>query len=592
MSQELIIPNPSRHDVSSYDVVIEGQSMNASYQLTMLSVIKEINRIPILKLSLRDGDAAAKTFEISNTNEFIPGKKIVIKLGYDGDNKQVFKGIITKQAVQVKSNGSSQLMVECRDETIKMTVGRKSKYFENVKDSQATEELVKAYKGLQVDAKETGITHKELVQHHITDWDFLLLRAEASGLLVSVEDGKIKTFKPDTHADPVLQASFGSSVMEFEAEMDSRNQWKQVKAIAWDYSNQKLFTADTEEANDIKQPGNLTGAQLAETINLDEYELHHSGYVTEQELKLWADGVMMRSRLAKIRGRVKVTGFSGIKPGDMLKLDGVGDRYNGNVLVTAVKHDIGNGSWETNIQFGLDPEAYSKIYKDINDEPASGLVGGIRGLQIGKVVHLASDPDGEERILVKITTLDNDANGIWSRVACLDAGADRGTFFRPEIGDEVIVGFINDDPNDAVVLGMLNSSAKQAPLTASDDNHEKGIFTRSKMRIHFNDDTKTITIDTPAGNSIKLDESGQSIEIKDQNSNKISLGSEGVKISSPKNIDIEAGVNLTVKAGASLSIGGATLGIKADGSVNIDGALAGISASGITEIKGSLVKIN
>ena len=194
--QELIIPNPSKHDVSTYDVIIEGKAMNASYQLTMLSVIKEINRIPTVKLSLRDGDAAAKTFEISNSNEFIPGNRIVIKLGYDGDNKQVFKGIITKQAVQVKANGNSQLTVECRDETIKMTVGRKSKYFENVKDSQATEELVKAYKGLEVDGKETTITHRELVQHHITDWDFLLLRAEACGLLVSVEDGKVKTFKP------------------------------------------------------------------------------------------------------------------------------------------------------------------------------------------------------------------------------------------------------------------------------------------------------------------------------------------------------------------------------------------------------------
>ena len=590
--QELIIPNPSKHDVSTYDVVIEGQAMNASYQLTMLSVIKEINRIPTVKLSLRDGDAAAKTFEISNTNDFIPGKKIVIKLGYDSDNKQVFKGIITKQAIQVKSNGNSQLMVECRDEAIRMTVGRKSKYFENVKDSQAIEELVKAYKGLEIDAKETSITHKELVQHHVTDWDFLLLRAEACGLLVSVEDSKIKTFKPDTQAEPVLQASFGSSILEFEAEMDARSQWKQVKAIAWDYTDQKLFTADTEEANDIKQPGNLSGAQLAETINLEQYELHHSGYVTEQELKLWADGVMMRSRLAKVRGRVKVSGFSGIKPGDVLKLDGVGDRYNGNAFVTAVKHDIGNGSWETNIQFGLDPESYSKIYKDLNDEPASGLVGGIRGLQIGKVIHLATDPDGEERIQVKITTLDNNANGIWSRVACLDAGEERGTFFRPEIGDEVIVGFINDDPNDAVVLGMLNSSAKKAPLAASDDNHEKGIFTRGKMRIHFNDNTKTITIDTSAGNSIKLDESGKSVEIKDQNDNKISLGTSGIKLSSQKNIDIEAAVNLTLKAGSSLSIGGATLGIKADGSVSIDGASAGISASGIAEIKGSLVKIN
>jgi Rhs element Vgr protein len=590
--QELIIPNPSKHDVSTYDVVIEGKAMNASYQLTMLSVIKEINRIPMVKLAVRDGDAAARTFEISNSNDFIPGKKIVIKLGHDGDNKQVFQGIITKQAVQVKANGNSQLVVECRDETIKMTVGRKSRYFENVKDSQAAEELVRDYKGLTIDAQDTGIKHAELVQHHITDWDFFLLRAEVCGLLVTVEDGKLKTFKPDTKAEPVLQASYGSSIMEFEAEMDARNQWKQVKAVAWDYTNQKLFSADTDERKDIKQLGNLDAAIIADAIGLKEYELHHSGHVTEQELKQWTDSVMMRSRLSKIRGRVKITGFAGIKPGDMLKLEGVGDRYNGNAFVTAVKHDIGNGSWETNIQFGLAPEAYAVIYKDLNDEPAAGLTGGIRGLQIGTVVHLENDPDGEERIQVRINTVDNTANGIWSRVACLDAGSERGTFFRPEIGDEVVVGFINDDPHDAVVLGMLNSSAKKAPIEAADLNHEKGIFTRSKMRIHFNDETKTITIDTPAGNSIKMDEKETTIEIKDQNSNKVTLSSSGVKISSPTNVEIEAGGNLSIKAGASLSIGGASLGVKADGSVSMEGAMVGLSASGITEIKGSLIKIN
>lgn len=590
--QELIIPNPSKHDVVSFNVLIEGQAMNPSYQLLSLSIMKEINRIPLVKIVIRDGDAATRNFEISNTDELIPGKKIIIKIGFDGTNNQVFKGIITRQSIRVKANGNTQLMVECRDEAIKLTVGRKNKYFENVKDSELFDDLVGQYSGLTSDAQATAVTNKELVQHHITDWDFLLIRAEANGMLVNVNDGTIKIFKPDTSVQPVLQASYGTSIMEFEAEMDARTQWKSVKAVSWDYSNQQLFDADTNEAASFTQQGNISGSDLANTINLSEYQLHHSGHVTEQALQSWVDGVMLRSRLAKIRGRVKVTGFSGINPGDMLKLDGVGDRYKGNAFVTAVKHDIGNGGWETSIQFGLDPELYESVYKNINDPLTAGLMGGIHGLQIGIVVHLATDPDGEDRILVRIPTIDSNAQGIWSRVACLDAGNDRGTFFRPEIGDEVVVGFINDDPNHAIVLGMLNSSAKKAPLRASDDNNEKGIFTRSKMRIHFNDDTKTITIDTPAGNSIKLDEQGTMIEIKDQNSNKVTLDSSGIKLSSQKNIDIEAGVNLTLKAGASLSIGGATLSVKADGNISMEGAIAKLSASGITEISGSLVKIN
>jgi uncharacterized protein involved in type VI secretion and phage assembly len=160
------------------------------------------------------------------------------------------------------------------------------------------------------------------------------------------------------------------------------------------------------------------------------------------------------------------------------------------------------------------------------------------------------------------------------------------------LGDEVIVGFINSDPHDAVVLGMLNSSAKKAPLRASDDNHEKGIFTRSKLRVHFHDETKTIIIDTPAGNSIKLDEAGKTIEIKDQNNNAVTMSPTGVKLNSPKNVDIEAGLNLTLKAGATLVIGGVSVSVKADGSLGLEGSASKLSSSGITEIKGSLVKIN
>jgi len=228
----------------------------------------------------------------------------------------------------------------------------------------------------------------------------------------------------------------------------------------------------------------------------------------------------------------------------------------------------------------------------LDDAPSAGLVGALHGLQIGKVVQLQNDPDGEDRILVRVPVIDAAAQGIWTRVASLDAGNDRGAFFLPEIDDEVIVGFINDDPRDAVVLGMLHSSNKPAPITAQDANDEKGFTTRSKMHISFNDNTKTILIDTPAGNSIKIDEQSMKIEIQDQNQNKISMEPSGIKMESPKNIDIKAGAVLTLAAGTSLSISGPSLSMKADADVGIQGAMAKLSSSGITEISGSLVKIN
>ena len=591
---ELFIPNPSQHDVSTYDILVDEKAINASYQVLSMVVTKEINRVPMAKIVLRDGEASARDFEISNTDDFTPGKKIKIKIGLDGTNAQAFKGIIVKHAIKVKANGNSELHLECFDQAVRMTIGRHSKYFENVKDSQVIDDLIAKYKKYELkgDTEASGLTHKELVQHHISDWDFMLLRAEANAMLVNVDDGVVKVFKPKTSADPVLQVTYGTSILEFDAEMDARHQWKNVEAKSWDYSNQQLFTADTSSIASFSEPGNISGSDLADAIDLNKYELHHSGHLLEQELQDWVNGIMLRSRMAKIRGRAKVTGFSGIKPGDMVKLEGVGQRFKGKAFVTAVKQELGKGKWDTHIQFGFDPSQYIYNHVDIYDAQTSGLVGAIHGLQIGKAVQLQGDPDGQDRILVRVPVIDDKAQGIWTRVASLDAGNDRGAFFMPEIGDEVIVGFINDDPRDAVLLGMLHSSAKPSPITPTDDNNEKGFTTRSKMHVSFNDDTKTITIDTPAGNKILLDESGQKIEITDQSTNKITMATNGIKVESPLNIDIKAGTVLTLSAGASLSISAPAMSIKADANVGIEGAMVKLASQGPNVISGLPVMIN
>jgi len=554
-----------------------------------LSIHKELNRVSTASLVFRDGDAALQTFPLSNKTDFVPGKKIEISIGRDGLNKSAFKGIIIKHAVKVKANGNTELHVECMDVAVKMTIGRKSKYFQNVKDSDVFDDLLSTY-GIRSDPETTTLKHQELVQHNVTDWDFMLLRAEANGMLLNVDDGSIKIAKPAI-GNEVLQVNYGSSILEFEAEMDARFQYKSVNAESWDYSNQQLFTADTSSSSFAEQ-GNITSEDLAQAISPDKFDMHHSGHLLEQELKDWTESIMLRSRLAKIRGRARFTGFSGIKPADTLKLSGVGDRFNGKAFVTAVRQEIGDGTWETQVQFGLDPKRYVFLHNDINEAPSAGLVGAIRGLQIGIVVQLESDPDGQDRILVRVPVIDSAGQGIWTRIASLDAGNERGAFFMPEVGDEVIVGFINDDPRHPVVLGMLHSSNKPAPISPQDNNNEKGFTTRSKMHLSFNDDTKTIVIDTPAGNSITIDEKSMKIEIKDQNENKITMEQTGITMESPLNIDVKAGAVLTLSGGTSLSISAPSLSVKADANVSIEGAVAKVTSSGITEISGSLVKIN
>jgi Rhs element Vgr protein len=581
MNNSGVIQTSKSADLVTHKILIEGEELSNIYQVKSIVVHNEVNRIPVAQIILIDGEAAARDFKLSNEDLLIPGKKIEITAGYHSDEETIYKGIIIKHNIKIKDN-SSCLIIECKDEAVKLTLGRKSKYFYEVKDSDVFEEIIGTY-GLEKDIEATNYSHKELVQYNTSDWDFILSRAQASGKLCFVENGKITIAKPDVSTESIETITFGATMLDFDAEIDARNQFAKVSSYSWNYANQELVEIEAADPN-ISLNGNLTSSDLAETIALENLELRHGGNVSDVQLQDWADAKLLYQQLSKVRGRVKFQGIPAVKPNTIITLEGVGDRFNGKAYVTGVFHQISEGNWTVDVQFGLNPEWFSETY-DIHCPSASGIIPAIKGLHIGVVTQLQDDPDKEERILVKIPIINNEEQGIWCRIALLDAGDNRGTFFRPEIEDEVIIGFINEDPNHAVVLGMLHSSGKPAPLVASDDNHEKGIFTRSEMKILFNDKKKTINIETPAGKKITLDEDAGVITLEDENSNLITLDSNGIKMESADKIELIAKGDINIE-GSNINIK-AKKQFKAEGGAGIE-----ISSSATAVLKGSVVKIN
>ena len=112
----------------------------------------------------------------------IPGKEVEITAGYHSDEATIFKGIIIKHNLRIRPK-SNQLIIECRDEAVKLTVGRKSKYFYDSADSDIFEEIIGTY-GLGNDVEATTHTHTELVQYNASDWDFIMSRAQANGKIL------------------------------------------------------------------------------------------------------------------------------------------------------------------------------------------------------------------------------------------------------------------------------------------------------------------------------------------------------------------------------------------------------------------------
>ncbi len=581
MSPARNIQTSKSADLVTFKIVIDGNELPATVHVMNISVEKEINRIPSAKIIVTDGDPASQEFAHSNGDQFVPGKEVEIKAGYHSDEETIFKGIIIKHSLKIRS-GNSLLVVECRDKAVKLTAGRKSKYFADMKDSDILEEIIGTY-SLQKDIEATGFQHQKVVQYDCTDWDFIITRAQANGKICLVDDGKITIKAPDLAQAELETVAFGATLLDFDAEIDARTQFQKITSYSWDPANQEL--TETEAADPgVSLNGNLSSGDLAEIVGLDNFQLKYGGTVADQSIQEWANAKALFNQLARVRGRVKFQGIPACKPNTTLMLEGVGDRFNGKVFVSAVRHEITEGQWTIDAQFGLSPTWFTENYS-ISNQPSAGLFSAVHGLQIGKVTQLESDPDGEDRIQIKCPMIDKDSEGIWARIASLDAGKERGAFFRPEIDDEVIVGFINDNPNDAVVLGMLNSSANPAPLKAKDDNHEKGFVTREKIKFIFNDEKKSVVLETPGGKKITVDDDAGVIKLEDENANVMTMNSDGIKIQSYK--------DLILKASGDVKLEGINLEMKAQSSFKAQGtASAEVKASGTLTLKGAMVQIN
>ena len=520
-------------DVVSRKVWINNTVLSNEILLSQFTVQKTFNKVASARLVFVDGSAAERDFALSSGDLFKPGNEISIELGYDGNVTTVFEGIIVKHSIKVGQNGSTLLMIEAKDKAIKLTGARKSAYFTEKTDSDIMSELI-SNAGLQSDVESTGFSHKQMVQFDATDWDFMLTRAEANSMLVLTDDGKMVIKKPGTVAVPVATAMFGSNILEFEAELDARRQVKSVKADSWSVTNLELDQSSDGTAN-FTETGNLSSSELADVLE-SEIQLSHTGNLSQQQLQDWADAYALRSKLSKAVGRVRIQGNAEVKPGVLLALSGVGDRFNGNVYVTGVLHHY-DGNWTSDVQFGW-AEGWFYKKEDVMNKPASGLLPGIHGLQIGKVKDVA-DPDGNYRLKVHVPTITGSDEGIWARVVSLDAGENRGTYFRPQVEDEVILGFLNDDPREAIVLGCLHSKDKR-PLPFR-ENEEFGIITKEKVKVLLDDTNKklTLSVDTGSGEkTIILNDSG-ALEMKDENGNSIKMSSSGINIEATGNVTIK-----------------------------------------------------
>lgn len=597
-------------------VLVAGAEIPKTFFLVNVEVVKEINKIPFAKIVLHDGDTRTQKFTASEDPKFEPGKEVEIKAGYGpGNESTIYKGVIVEHGIRHSAYGGSSLVLKCKDKALKLTVGRKNKVFLEKKDSDIISELV-GDDGLSADVEATTATHKKIIQYFSTNWDFIQARADANGLVTIINDGVISIKKPTVSEKSELIISYGKDLVEMDLNIDSTYQYTEIKSSHWDPATQALEST-TGVSPTVNAHGDLNSAKIGAVIEPKNMVIT-SPEVTKDVIQAWADSLYQRGHLSRVRGSIKFYGSAKAVVGKTIELFGLGKNFVGDGYVSKVRHTIERGQWMTEVFLGLDPQTYMESNYTANSLPAGGMLPGIFGLHHGVVKQINEDPDGEYRVLVNIPIIDNmEGDGVWARMSHYYATEDCGFVFYPEVADEVILGFFNNDPSFPVILGSMYSSKRKITTEEAHDPADPNVFkaisiNKGKTRIEFADDPgkNIIKIITEDKMILELNDDADTITIEDPiNKNKIIMDSAGILFDTAGDFAVKAGGDIKMEATGNIetkSTGDTKIeatgnfqfkgmAVKGEGSTTLElkgSASAKLDGGGMCEIKGGLVKIN
>jgi uncharacterized protein involved in type VI secretion and phage assembly len=175
------------------------------------------------------------------------------------------------------------------------------------------------------------------------------------------------------------------------------------------------------------------------------------------------------------------------------------------------------------------------------------------GAFLATVVNV-QDPNSMNRVQVRVWNVDgiNDQSGpMWARVAVPFAGNNRGAFFIPDVGDEVLVVFLSGDPRFPIVVGSMWNGHDSAPDSIGSSVDRWTITGKAGTKIAIIEDSSgpTIQFTTPGQLTGKMTDSDGSIEFSDSNQTSIRIDSSGVTINAPTaQVQVTAASGVTVTA--------------------------------------------
>lgn len=472
----------------------------------------------------------------------------------DGKTQTLFKGIVKSVETRIE-NEDVLLTVECLENGYALLKNFAGSASGNLAfDHYLQTNLAEAGLDFTSDERYSFLTETLTKSPATLPWTFLVNYLNLVGIMPAVRNGQFSLIDLLQPIPEKYVAEGGTNVFSFKAKRTGNKAKSLVTLETWDSDNQEIKKITSEQ-----------------NVQKNEEVIKTTQPFSDPTFQRIADAMIASSNLTVIQGKITTYGNLEAKAGDYIGFGNLNDEVNEQTfLITSESHILKNNLWKTTYCFGVKEEDQmrNKVAPEI---PFVSSVthnnDSFGNLHIGIVTAIENDPKSQYRIKVSIPLLE-EGDGIWARLSTLNAGKKTGSFFLPNINDEVIVGYLGNDLNSPVILGSLFSSNKPMPFEPAVENELKGFITAEGTQILLNDKDKSIELRTTKGNKLIMgDQLG--FLFQDENNNRIIMNKQGITLETDKDFKVSA-----------------------KGEIRLEGEKTKFEAVAVMELKASIIKIN
>lgn len=479
----------------------------------------------------------------------------------------LIEGEITAIEVNFTNKSEAHIVVRGYEVSHRLHRGRYNRSFLNESDSDIVRKIASEV-GIQVNQiDDSGEPHDYVFQENQTNMEFLRERAARIGFELFIQDNKLNFRRPKSYTS--IKLKWLRDITSFSTRITSAEQVSAVEVRSWDYSRKELISATANSEKTETKTGNGTGSLTSKEFNLSNKPPRMT-VVDQPVFKPKEAETIAQALCDELGGEfvyadARAEGNPQIRPGRVIKLEGMGDRYSGEYYVTETRHFYSQRVYTT--EFSVRGLRSGSLFATLS--PQTRLQPG-QTLLVG-IVTDNKDPKGWGRVKVKLPTLTEEHASNWARIVALGAANQRGFDCLPEVNDEVLVGFEHGDIHRPYVFGGV-WNGKDAPPESVNDTIQNGkvrlrtFKTRTGHSLQFVEEDKGgskagIYIETTDGHKLHINDSDTYIEIETIGGHKIKLNDRdhSISVNSTGNLSLQAQDNIEIKANGTITVNGALI---------------------------------